>query len=205
MTSITNNKLAFGVLTLIVLLAVGISIMRASDGMAPDPHQSGDQHFGSQTGGDLAPTGYYAIGGINYYSQRVGILASSSMACVMKNPFATSTLKDFSVTVRTNPYIAQTVDLSTTTSGGYGSSSPAYIKAQTLPAGPSNLPWLGNAGSTTNQQLIDRDPLASGNPFAGVSNNVIKPNETLTLRIATSSPATGTFPTGYCDFVFKQL
>lgn len=95
MNSITNNKLAFGVLALVVTVAVGFSFLKASDGFGADP--KGDVTVGASSGPALI-NGCVDFGGgsqLCNYQQALGV---GSTTCAFRVT-ASSTILRASITV----------------------------------------------------------------------------------------------------------
>lgn len=142
---------------------------------------------------------YISVNGLRQYWYRQQTIATSSVACSVLNPFGTTTaLTSFKVK-GWNRMGAQLVDVSTSTTA-YGTSSPAFIKAATLPAGRVDLVWGGPAATTTNANTI-----GLSQTVMGASDVFIRGNEYVNVKISTSSA--GTFGNGYligeCAGVFQ--
>ncbi len=205
MDYIKNNVVVSVVVSVLVVLVafylfggstvVNNTVERVSDAIGAVP-------------GNVVDSRNFSIGGVDTYNERQAMAATSTSICVFKNPYtATSTLVRFTAGITGNLTKAeQTFDLSTTSAnGGFGSSSPALAtRFSTL---ERSLVWTpGNATTTAGDTKV----MASFNSSTGASNIVIRPNEYVTLRMATSSGmatvAHGTNSvTGSCSAVFQKL
>lgn len=159
-------------------------------------------------------TPYYSFGGIERYTYRQYMLGTSSSLCVQKNPWnATSTLEGFDTYLASSSStglgIANLItDLSTTTAlNGYGSSSPAFVKAHTIVAGSQDqVTWspMMFASTTIVSGMLFTDRFTGA--ASGTSPFIVKPGEYVTYRIASGTPGTfGTYFIGYCDWNFRKM
>lgn len=159
-------------------------------------------------------TPYYSFGGVERYTYRQLMTATSSGICVQKNPWnATSTLEGFDAYLASSSATGLGIanllfDLSTTsTLGGYGSSSPAFIKAHVLVAGTlDQVTWspmlFGSTTVLSNALFSDK---GLGNA-SGTTPFFVKPGDYVTYRIASGTPGTfGTYFQGYCDWSFRKM
>lgn len=130
-----------------------------------------------------------------YYSQNT--IATSSAVCSILNPFnATTSILSYAFEVVSNGLGAQTFDLSTS-STHLASSSPALIRAATIPAGRSTAFWVAPGGAASATVLS-----AATN---GRQQAFLKPGEYLNIVLATSSPGTfGSYLTGTCKAVLQS-
>ena len=188
----------------------------------PEPEQLGGtshttsdlvigQTTNTQTRKNLTVTGtttlyqYYSAGGIDYANVQVSFpAATSTYLCIQPNPWfgtGTSSLVSFMARITRGVLGANTMSLSTTSaSGGYGSSSPAFILDRAVASGAQdNIFWNGNSTTTSTRILPGTDVTT------GASLSVIGPSEYVSYRVATGTP--GTFATpwaGSCSFTFMK-
>lgn len=143
---------------------------------------------------------FVSINGLKQYYYSQNTLATSSVLCSIKNPFtnSTSTLLSYGVSASINGIGAQNLYISTSTTA-FGSSTPAYVDRFAAPATPFSLAW-GGVATTTGRLLIGIDPVT------GASDNIIRPGEYVTLRVATSTAGVfGSYVTGVCTGVLQKL
>lgn len=145
---------------------------------------------------------YETRGGIDYADYQQTIAATSSVICIMPNPFgtATSTIVRHIVQVTSNGLAAtQAIYTSTTTgTGGYGSSTPALIQNFITGAGEFTAVWQPNSATSTNSGIPT--DLLPGMTDTGLSRYILGPSEYLTDRVATATPRTlDTYYTGTCS------
>lgn len=164
---------------------------------------------GALAGPDI-PYRDVCIGGVCSHYEQQPLAATSSVICSIPIPTATSTLAAFNMTVTGNNLVAaQTLDVSTSTSqfaqiaGNYGSSTPAYIFAASLPAaGQKSFFWRSGNSSTTNSKAWGSDTLFNTGEALIVSSTT---QTYLNVRIATGTPGTwasGNYLTGSCSAKF---
>ena len=151
---------------------------------------------------------YFAIGGVEYYHFKTNIAASSTVPCYVRpNPFGSATtsveMASFQPTAGTNG--AFTFDFATTTSaGGYGTSTPALARAVSVAAVPTR-PFVYALATTTTAFTIGRAVGVDASD-GSMSNVFVKPGEGLVFRIATGTPGTIAVPlTGTCEVVLRKL
>jgi hypothetical protein len=146
-------------------------------------------------------SGYVNINGNEefYYNQPMS--ATSSVPCSIQNPFnATSTVIVYGVKTSTNSFGASVVDISTSTTG-FASSTPAFVKGFSTGAGQYTIAWTAN-GTTTNTNTIGMRAGAT----TGISDIILGPTEYINFRISTSSPGTfGTYNIGSCTGVIQKI
>jgi len=179
--------------------------------------------FGAQPGADaFFPVECHQ--GICYGYAQANIIPTTT-ACILRNPLnATSTLLSWTAKVTANTMgdatgpqanTTHTFDVSTsTTVGGYGSSTPAIFfggisngTGETQRVGirsneaPRNYYWLPNMATTTAYTQY------SQTTFREKDEIFIAANDYLTMRIATGTP--GTFASsalqGTCSAVFQEI
>lgn len=190
-----------------VLVVVGALVGALLLGAGAFLNKLSVQHPAGSVTGPAVDGQYFTIGGMDYYHFRMPITASSTVPCyVPSNRFgaATSTIVSASLTANTNGLGAVTLDFSTTTSaGGFGTSSPALERAFSIAAVPTQ-PFIWGLASTTNTLVIG---LSVGSGFNGGTSGVfVRPGEGLTFRVATGTPGTFTsFLGGTCEVVLRKL
>lgn len=164
------------------------------------------QRFGSLTG-PIIYSDYLVVGGVKTSYRWAEFTATSSSICKLQAPTnATSTVT--SIAVKVNTILIPSVpvlDVSTSsaTSGGYGSSTPAFIASAT-PATTTPLYWVAPGNASTTVKLWGITPNSLGN---GSVDFVVAPSEWITVKLATTTP--GTFAAGYltgvCSAVFREF
>ena len=160
------------------------------------------QAFGSLAGPDI-PSQYLQWGGVYQYNVGVPISATSSMLCVISSPPATSTPTVLGIRFETNPIGAFSLDISTTTSTGYGSSTPAFIASAPVAATPSRpIIWVPGIATTTLKGVLGGPNLinvSDNGTFTGESLWMLPPNTNISFRVATATPnALSSYDTGKC-------
>lgn len=144
---------------------------------------------------------YTTIGGQKTAFVGKTLIATSSSVCVIKNPYATTTLvMEFGMDIATNGIGTINGYLSTTSvAGGFGSSTPAIVGPYSVVGG--SLVYWTPSSSTSSPAL-----LPGINNLTGQSNFVLQPNESLTFRLATSTPGIyTTYLVGSCSATFKSF
>ncbi len=153
-----------------------------------------------------------AHNGIRRCFTRVGMIASSSVACIVKAPSATSTLTNFSVRINSNGLGAQTFDVGTTTAAlgvSGATTSPVFIASASIGAtSQGDYFWNGGSIATTSAvhaaRVLSHDDFTAG---TGLSSFMVRPGEVITAKIATTSTTvSGTFATylgGFCQATFE--
>ncbi len=178
--AITNGKAAFGYFGVQTQKALAAS--EASQGTP-------SIKLGAVSTLDGVDNPYISVNGFKTYEYRQPIVATSSTFCSIRNPFnATTTIKNYHVSVTSNGLGSQLFDISTS-STALASSSPAFVKNFSGGTGQFQTVWNSN-GTTTNALLIGT---AQGN--VGFSNVIIGPAEYITAKISTSTA--GTFASYY--------
>lgn len=152
---------------------------------------------------------YYSVGGVNRALERVAFSATSSVPAVIANPWgslASSTIDQVNCQGTNNLGATEKFDISTTTTaGGYGSSTPALVYAYSVASGAQfTIDWSGVSSSTPSSSQILA--INSGGTANGNNPYVLAPSAFVTLRIGTSSPSTyGTYMTGFCNAQLTEL
>ncbi len=188
-----------------VVLAVifGVSYLKPTtvQNMVNVPPQEQAQHTQSNYGAVSSLDGvdypYVSIGGQREFHKTYQFSATSSIPVIIPNPFgATSTIIYIRSEITKGITGANTFDISTTSSStGYGSSTPALIYAHSVATGAQDyVVWSPNGLSSTTPTINGAQVLLN-TAIDGTSGFVLKKNESLTLRFATSSA--GTFAGGY--------
>lgn len=166
------------------------------------PEQS--QTYGAVSGPSVEGP-YFTIGGVETYYANQSFNATSSTICSIANPFgATSTIRTIGAS-RTATGIGgtQAFYLSTTTSTGrYGSSTPAFVADYRATTANFAFSWSAGGATSTNQML----GLLQPSDAVGQSTAILGPLEVITLRIATGTPGTfSTYMTGRCTAELQRL
>ena len=145
-----------------------------------------------------------SVNGVRTCYASQGFTATSSVLCAMR-PLefsATSTIRRITVAATGLGSLgtAQRIDISTTSqSVGYGSSTPALVVNKLLD-GYWPVAWPTLNGTST---LDVSGGLLYTNGLNGESLAIFKPNEWVTVRVATPTPRTlSTYATGKCTAVF---
>ena len=155
--------------------------------------------------GTSVDSNYFSIGGIEFYQSGAGFMATSSVLCSFKNPFAPATTSiDFISVKRTTGFTAATeFDISTSTTA-YGSSTVALVRAQPVAAKSQDMTlWTPRHASTsvlavnTGKTLFWANNVIS-NPY------ILTGNQYLTVRNSTSTPGSEK-PKGVCNFKGTKL
>src|SRR3990167_3446608 len=139
-----ENKKVLGVALVAVIIAIGGLFY-------PQVQTQVREVFGAVSTLDGVDSPFVSINGARSYYYSQGIAATSSVVCIIDPPIATSTLVSYRVNVRTNGIGAsQVVDISTTTAtGGYGSSTPAFAVAVPVGTGTFDFAWQPNSATTS--------------------------------------------------------
>lgn len=190
-----SKKVLWGIVIVIVLI-LGVTFPRGNSVVK--------QIVGAVPVLDGIDSPWVSIGGVKQYYYSQSMTATSAVVCSLKNPFgATSTLLRYGVSVTSNGIgVAQTVEVSTSTTNGTptSTSSPAYVKAFAAGAGQFSFVW-NPAFSTTSTLLIGNAPGNVGN-----SNNVLGPSDYINFVISTGTPGTfSTYYGGRCTGVLQRL
>jgi len=206
-----NRNIVIGVVVLVVLI-LGIVFPRGNSVVERVINNT----VGAVSTLDGVDTPFVKIGGNQRWIGSLGISATSSVLCSLKNPFgATSTLESFSYRIATSSIArSEYVSLSTSTSqyrdnaGSYGSSTNAFMHT-TIPAygyndafsfRPNSATSTGTGASATGDAS-----LYFGITASGTSAYIIKPTEYLNLVIGSTTPGTfATFPQGTCSYEIQK-
>lgn len=151
----------------------------------------------TQTIGSSGTVSFWTAGGVDFAAVTESFTSTSSVPLVIDNPFsATTSIDKIMCVVTGNGLGAQVFDISTTTAaGGYGSSTPALVYGVSIGANAQETFLWQPAGSSTTPWLTLAVPSNSN----GKSPYILKPNEDVTVRIATSSPGTfSSYLSGSC-------
>ena len=163
-----------------------------------------------QIGSSPGPDRDFACESVNgvmtcFSSQK--LMATSSVICALRPVNrATSTITSVIVNFAGVGSLgtSNVFDVSTTSqSVGYGSSTPGLIVGATLPS-TGYFKW-GATGSSTKFGLNPSSALLNTEGPNGEDLGILKPNEWITVRIATATPRTlSSYATGNCSAVFSQ-
>lgn len=191
-----------------VVIAVVLSLVMAQGKIGPQgpAGQNGsDGRYGALAGPDI-PFTYLKWGGVQEVNASAALTATTTFLCQIQAPPATSTLRLATVRVDSNATGAFTFDVSTSSalSGGYGSSTPAYIKAASVPATADGAPFIWTPDATTTPGT--NSGLWGTVSATGQRLDYIRPNEYVTFRIATGTSGTiSSFATGQCQASFVTI
>lgn len=178
-----------------------MALLVAIGGAAFSTHQGGSEHVaGALTSPDISSR-YLSWNNVAEYRASIAIAATSSVACDIVSPVATSTLLAYTVRVDSNGIGALTADIATSTLG-FATSSPALVLAAAVPTGSSNVVWRGGVPTTTNPRVLGFDAMGA----TGQSPYVLSPNTHVLFRIATTSGSVfSSYLTGACKASFLSL
>ena len=192
-------------LVLVAVLGVGVVSLLSPDIVVNvPPQEQSAPSYGALSSLELVDNPCFSIGGVEQCTISQQFIATSSTICSILNPYrATSSIMSIGVS-RSASGIAgtQAFYFSTTTSTGrYGSSTPAFVDGHQ--EGRSNFAYHWGGGvSTSTPRAGVLETLAPD----GGSRAILGPLETITVRIATSSPGTfTTYMSGKCSAVLQRL
>lgn len=160
-----------------------------------------DQRVGAVPTLDGVDSPNVRVGGLGYYYYSQSIAATSSTICSVRVA-ATSTIAGaFTVNVRSNSMgYTPLLDIATSTTQT-GTSTPAFVKAYTVPLLGSYLTWFANS-TTTGANVIGNNVTMNS-----LSDVVVFPGQFINVKLATSTP--GTFAAGYltgtCSALIQKL
>ena len=175
----------------------------------PQGPQGSEGKFGALAGPDI-PSPYLQWGGVYEYRTGAAIAATSSMLCDLTSPPATSTPRILGITFDSNDIGAFSMDISTTTSLGYGSSTPAFIASAPVAAAVIRpVVWTFGTATTTSKGVwgsYNLSILSDAGTQTGESSFSLPPNTHITFRVATATPRTLTaYSTGHCSGAFLVI
>lgn len=190
-----SKKVLWGIVIVIVLI-LGVTFPRGNSVVK--------QIVGAVPVLDGIDSPWVSIGGVKQYYYSQSMTATSSVVCSLKNPFgATSTLLRYGVSVTSNGIgVAQTVEVSTSTTNGTptSTSSPAFIKAFAAGAGQFSFMWNGNS-ATTSALVVGGQPYSTGR-----SDDILGPSDYINFVISSGTPGTfSTYYGGRCTGVLQRL
>lgn len=216
-----NNKglgAAVGIVVAVALVCLaGYGALKMFSGSTDSNGRGGDSNFDSvvldssltvgtsitstatTTQGSQGTTAYYVRGGVDYADAQVAFTSTSSSPAIIRNPWfgtATSTIDVGLAQITSGILGANTFDISTTTNctGGNASSTPALVYGHSVATGAvDTVSW--HPTSTTTKPALPYLADYTGVGADGSSPFILRSNECISLRIATSSP--GTFAGGY--------
>lgn len=174
-----NTQKILGVVVLVVVLVLGVTFPRGKNGETVV-----QQVLGAVASLDNVDNPYTSIGGVRSWNGAVGLTATSSAICAIKNPYsATSTVVRAGLRTTNGISGANNVSLSTSTNN-YATSSQFLVLDATLTASvPTSVYWNFGVATTANSRLLIN---ADGD---GQSNVILKAGEYLVWRLATTTGA----------------
>lgn len=211
-----NNKLFIGIIVVLIALLAFVFLRHPSRSVGASVYGGSTTIDSSLIVSDnltvAGATTTSATSGTVSYSVSAGVdeayieqsfTATSSIPCIIPNPFgaATTTITAFTAVITSGTAnLTGLFDLATSSAtalGGYGSSTPTLIQAHSVSGGAQDyMAWLPNAASTTNSKILS--PVS----VDGASNLILGPSQNLVYRNATGTPGTfATYWTGTCSAI----
>lgn len=196
----------------LIVCGIAVAIVLGFIGIFTPVGRSAIQTLGAVATLDNVDSSYSSIGGMKEYRVTVPFTATSSVIGSIRNPWnATSTI-DF-ISMNGNSLIGTNPIYISTSTTGYGSSTPALVAALAMTSNSKfSFVWVKNTATTTAAAATGN---STGNPDVlpgvqwrgtgsnannagiGSSNYILGPAEYLNFAIATSTAGTfGTYMTG---------
>lgn len=187
---------------LLIFLLGAILLFGAPATQEPKQNTNPDgKSYGS--GGPVNSANYTCNNGVCQGFTSSPLTATSSTICAQQNPMgATSTVQSVAVDITGNGIAGvQKYDISTSSNQfGNGTSTPAFIKNDSLSTlAYQTVSWTAN-GTTTGTSLI------GSNPVTGENDIIVGPNEWVVMKVATGTPGTfASYYTGTCSTIWRAL
>lgn len=213
-----NNLKTAGVALVVSVLVVAIAfaLTPKQDGGTPIPREK----LGA-TPGNVIDGKYFTVGGVELAYTSSNMIATSSVPCVFKNPFATATtsaadqaaLLSFSAIFygadNGNVGGGSKVSLSTSTNQLLSSTSTKnFVFEYTLPASrtaTSSLLWVPDLAVTTSTAVNGSKLVSYKQQKDGTSGYFLRSNEFVGLKVATSTPGASHPFKGKCSARWQKL
>lgn len=199
------EKFLKGLVALVATLGLIVGTMAYNKpASVPAVQEDKTQSLGAVGTLDNVDNPFVSISGVQTYSARVPMTATSSEICAAKNPFgATSTLAYFSEQITSGIVGSNTFSLSTTSnSTGYGSSTGYFILDHSVASNAlDSAYWLPSSATTTSTRILP------GITTTGEGNLFLAPGDWVTWKLGTttSAGALAAYYQGSCKFVFRKL
>ena len=200
-----NNvkNILVSVVTAVIVVGLAFMFVQQDNQGTPIPQEQ----LGA-TPGNVVEGKYFTVGGVEYAYVSQGMYATSSVPCAFRSPFATATtsaqlarLVSFSAQFSDTMLATHVVSLSTSTHPVLAAtSSKSLVFEYPLPSSSAaSFFWEANqTGSTTKLYEPQDMPADGSSPF------FLRANESIGLKIATSTPG-GDKVAGRCAAVFQKI